>query len=322
MLKYLTYHPGKGLAESLDSEGIRPPRETLEYITWLDLDYPTEAEFQILEAIYHFHPLAIEDCQGHLQRPWIDDYGEYAFLITHAPAEKPGKKAFLTAGLYVFLGPNYLVTVHWEPLPFIEEVYQRIRINPDLLAKGSDFLLYTLVDTMVDDYFPFLDKIEERLETLEEQIFHRPNRQTLNRIFFLRRDLIGLRRVIAPQRDTFNLLLRLNNNLIREANNLYLLDLHNQMMRVLDMVDTFRDMASGVLEAYLSVVSNRMNEVMKTLTVITTIMMPLTVITGIYGMNFRFMPELDWRYGYYWALGWMAVVAAVMLLYFRRRRWF
>ncbi|MHB1421021.1 MAG: magnesium/cobalt transporter CorA [Bacillota bacterium] len=322
MLRCLIGDAQQGVKEILGMESFHQFQERPQTTAWVELFNPSEKEFEVLENNFQFHTLAVDDCRGAMHRPRVDDYRDYAFLITHAPAEKPKKKSNLTTELFIFIGPNYLVTIHWTPLDFLEEVYQKHRTNHALLEKGPDFVLYTLLNALINAYFPLLDRIEERLEALEEQVFNNPNRQTLNQIFHMRRDLIALRRNMAPQRDTFNTLLHLNENLVKDTNSFFLIDLHNHMLRVMDTVDTFREMATGILEAYLSVSSNRLNEVMKTLTVITTIMMPLGVVAGIYGMNFRIMPELNWRYGYFMALAVMGIITGTMLLYFRRKKWF
>ncbi|GEA14765.1 magnesium transport protein CorA [Moorella sp. E308F] len=316
MQRLLIFHPQQGLRKNLPP-GFQP-RQSEEF-TWLDLVQPAPAELDLLTDLFHFHPLAVEDCRHPHYRPGIAQYDEYAFLTLRCV--KAGQRS-LTTALNVFLGPRYIVTVHQEELEFVTKLWRQYRQDPQLFQKGTDFILYSLLEPLTETFFTFFDRTEGKIEYLEEEVFRRPTRQILNQVFTLRRQAIKLRKILGAQRDILNLLAYPEFKLVKPENRVFFLDIYNEMLRLIDQVETFHDLASSTLEIYLSLTSNRLNEIMKVLTVITTIMMPLTLIAGIYGMNFRYMPELEWRYGYFTVLGVMAMLAGVMLFFFRRKGWF
>jgi magnesium transporter len=228
------------------------------------------------------------------------------------------------------LGRHYLLTVQEEPehdsFSFVRE---RIRSNKGLIRKqGADYLAYALLDSIIDGFFPVLEAYGERLEDLENEVVEKPTRKTLEKIHTLKRELLTLRRSIWPQRDAINLLIRDSNNLISAEVRVYLRDCYDHAVQVIDMVETYRELASSLMDVYLSSVSNRMNEIMKTLTVISAIFIPLTFVAGIYGMNFNTemspwnMPELNWYWGYPACLALMVAIAGVLVFFFWRRGWF
>lgn len=319
MLRVLVYDEEQGLRTELATGFV--PREAASY-TWLDLVEPTTEELELLTSVFHFHPLAVEDCRRPHYRPEMAQYDEYAFLLLRCIQSEERGRGPLTAALSVFLGPRYLVTVHHQELPFLTELFAQYRKDPRLFQKGVDFALYSLLEPLTDTYFTFFDRTEERIEHLEEETFRRPTRRLLNQVFTLRRQAIKLRKVLGAQRDIMNLLAFPESKLVHPDNRVFFLDIYNEMLRLIDQVETLHDLASSTVEIYLSITSNRLNEIMKVLTIITTIMMPLSLIAGIYGMNFRYMPELEWRYGYFVVLGVMALLAGIMVVMFRRRGWF
>ncbi|PRR76220.1 magnesium/cobalt transporter CorA [Neomoorella humiferrea] len=316
MQRLLIFHPQQGLKESLEP-GFRP-RQGEEFV-WLDLVRPSPEELDLLTELFHFHPLAVEDCRRPHYRPGIAQYDEYAFLTLRCVKHGKGSQ---TVALNVFLGPRFIVTVHQESLDFVDDLWQQYHRDAELFKKGVDFILYSLLEPLTATFFTFFDRTEDKLEHLEEAVFHRPSRQILNQVFTLRRQAIKLRKILGAQRDILNLLSHPEFKLIKQENRVFFLDIYNEMLRLIDQVETLHDLASSTLEIYLSLTSNRLNEIMKVLTVITTIMMPLSLIAGIYGMNFRYMPELEWRYGYFAVLGFMFFLAMVMLYFFRRKGWF
>jgi magnesium transporter len=228
------------------------------------------------------------------------------------------------------LGKHYLLTVQEEPQrDCFGSVRDRIRTNKGMVRKsGSDYLAYTLLDAIIDGFFPVLEAYGERIEELEDEVVTNPTRQTLQKIYEVRRELLGLRRSIWPQRDAINSLIRDGSDLISPNVQIYLRDCYDHTIQVLDMVETYRELASGLMDVYLSSVGNKMNEIMKLLTVISSIFIPLTFIAGVYGMNFNTeksplnMPELNWYWGYPLCLGAMVVVAASLVYFFWRRGWF
>lgn len=289
---------------------------------WLDLEGPGQQEVLLLREVFRFHPLAIEDCLHGLQRPKLDDYVDYLFLVLHAVSERSPEGRFNVAQIDAFIAPTYLVTVHAEPFSFVEETFQQCGQKRELLGKGTGFLLYQLLRRLVDAYFPVLDDVEERLATMEQNVFLEPERRLVAEIFALRRRILRVRKTLAPQRDALALLLQRAETFLRAEDRAYFLDIYDHVLRLVETTDNYRDLAAAGLEAYLTATSNRLNEIMKVLTVITTIMMPLSVIAGIYGMNFEYMPELRSPYGYPVVLAVMAATAAGMLWYFRRKGWF
>ena len=289
---------------------------------WVDIEGFDKEEIEELEKTFGFHPLAIEDCISTSQRPKIDKYDGYLFIILHAAALKSKRFSIATIELNSFIGENYLVTVHETSIASIEVSKARCKKNPALMNKGSGELFYLIVDAMIDNYFPILDKLDKKIDVVEQAIFESPEQKLLDSIFSLKNDTLALRRIIGPQREAINFLARGEYSLIGgEGLGLYFRDISDQLARIIDILETYRDLLSSAMDGYISAISNRTNDVMKILTIIATIAMPLTVITGIYGMNFNYMPELRSPYGYYATLFVMFILGVGMLLYFKRKRW-
>jgi magnesium transporter len=295
-------------------------KEEMESV-WVDLESPTEEESQILSTVFNFHPLAIEDCIAESHLPKLDDFGEYLFLVLHGARRGDVSGTFKTIELNFFLGKRYLVTYHQQLSRSINRTKERCLKNSLAMSRGMDFLLYEILDGTVDNYFPILDDFDEVVNDLEHEAIHNPSKDTLNKIFSLKRDGMSLRRVTSPQREILNRLSRDPFAVINKRTAIYFRDVYDHLVRIADLAESYKDLTTGLLEAYLSVVSNRLNEIMKVLTVFTAVMMPLTVITGLYGMNFKYMPELNWPYGYHLTLGIMAVIVVVMLGFFRWKKW-
>ena len=288
-------------------------------LIWVDLEMPSEQESAILSRYFNFHPLAIEDCILETLLPKVDDFGEYIFLVLHG--SRISDEGFSTVETNFFLGPNYLVTYHDEPSRSINKTKERCLKNSPSITRGVDFLLHEILDTMIDNYFPVLDYLDKSVDQVEEQVFKEPGKEILNKIFNLKKEVMHLRRVTGPQREILNRLSRDPFSVISPKAAIYFRDVYDHLARIADLSESYRDLIAGAMEAYLSVVSNRLNEIMKVLTIFTATLMPLTVITGIYGMNFENMPELRTRYGYFATLGVMVFISAGMLLYFRKKKW-
>jgi len=288
---------------------------------WVDIKGFDEEVVGELGRIFGFHPLAIEDCIGASQRPKIDSYDGYIFVILHAAQLKPKKFGIATIELNSFIGRDYVVTVHETAIPSIDAIKERCRKNPALIRKGPSDLFYSIVDAMVDNYFPILDKLDKKIDSVEQGIFDNPGRGLLNSLFSIKNDILALRRIIGPQRETINFLAKGEYPIISQELALYYRDVSDQLARIIDLLETYRDILSSAMDGYMTSISNRTNEVMKILTIIATIVMPLTLITGIYGMNFKHMPELQSQYGYYATLFVMFAIAAGMLIFFNRKKW-
>lgn len=289
---------------------------------WTDIENPDEQETRVLAEYYKFHPLAIEDCINTRQRPKIDDYRDYFFIVLHPVSEATAAQKVRVSEIGVFVGRNYIVTFHQDPVRSVTSVWESIEKKPELILRGIDYVLYLITDAVVDEYFPILDNIDERFSGIEARLLDKPAASDLNDLFKLKRILVDLRKILSPHRELVNTLIRYEGVFIRDDNRVFYIDVYDHLMRIFDFLDTYRDLISSSQEIYLTVVSNRMNEVMKTLTVIATITLPLTLISSIYGMNFRHIPELEWRYGYFWALGLMLTTAGALVYYFRKKDWF
>lgn len=287
---------------------------------WADFDCPTETEIQLLESYFHFHPLAIEDCMHFLQRPKLDHYEDTHFFVLHALHPETLKAEEVD----IFLGPRGIVTFHLSPSQEIDEAWRRIQDPAIRKGKDHNYVAYLIMDKLVDNYFPTLYTIEDQLNELEVQgEENKPDIQALTeQVYDIRSDLLRIRRTVIPMRD---LLYRvINSDKIHGVKEqlAYFTDIYDHLLKLTEMIESNREMTADLRDSYDSLRSNRMNSIMKTLTVITTIFMPLTFIAGVYGMNFVHMPELEWSAGYYIVLGVMIVLGVGMYLWFKRKGWF
>lgn len=266
------------------------------------------------------HPLAVADVAHVGQRPKFEDYGDRDLIVAQR-VDLDAESGCLLEQVSILTGPGWVVSVLERPSGIFEPVRQRIHAGTLIRRMSSDFLVYSLLDAVIDGFFPVVETIGELLDELEEEIVDRPGRGTLLRLHAVRRTLLAVHRSMWRQRDTLGQMMRHEGSPFGEALRLYLRDAHDHALQVLDATDTFREMAVGLMDVYLSSVSKRLNEVMKTLTVMATIFMPLTFIVGVYGMNFRHMPELAWRWGYPAVWGLIVATSVGLLLWFRRRGW-
>ena len=310
-------------------------------VIWVDLNEPTpEEETEVLANIFKFHPLAIEDCQrerltpgrgDHL--PKVEDYGAYLYTIIN-PIDMEifgngtrDNRGLLTHQLNVFLGENYIVTHHYEVLHPIESAMNSCTRNTQFLKRGPDYLYHMVLDDIVDQYTPMLDAFDKEIEQLEDEVFRQSSRRTLLRILAMKRKIFGLRRITTYQREMVYRLSRGEFELISDQEIAYYRNVFDHMVRAAELAESYRDAMTSLLDAYMSMSANRMNEVMKVLTMFSTFFLPLSFIAGVYGMNFDTtispfnMPELKWVYGYPFALGLMALVGIGLFVYFRNKKW-
>jgi magnesium transporter len=296
--------------------------EAPEGMHWIDLEDASIQESGILEDPFHFHPLAIEDCLAEVHHPKIDDYDDYLFLIAHGIRFDTPTDQFVTRELDVFLGRNFLVTHHRGPMRSISSAREQCSKNlQNTLPRGVDFLLHTILDQMFEHYFPSLDAIEDKIQMVQVEVFEKPTKETLDGIFGLKRDVMQLRRICTPQREIVHRLSRGEFRVISPKAAIYFRDIYDNLYRIVDASFAYQDMIQGTLDAYLTSVSNRLNETMKRLTVVGSIFAALTVITGIYGMNFEYIPELKWRYGYLFVWAAMIGVTFGLLHWFKKNEW-
>ena len=292
-------------------------------VTWINIDGVHRVD--VIEKIgkhFNLHPLALEDIVNTGQRPKIEDFSDYVFIVLRMLYHDGRVSETQAEQLSLVLGSNWVITFQENAGDVFDSIRERVRSDKGRIRKmGADYLVYALVDAVVDNYFMILEKIGEDIEEIEDELVTNPSPETLQTIHNLKRQMIFLRKSVWPLREVISRLERWESPLIQKSTYIYLRDVYDHTIQVIDAIETFRDMLSGMLDIYLSSVSNRMNEVMKVLTIIATIFIPLTLVAGLYGMNFKYMPELEWPYGYPLVLLFMLTIGVLMVIYFRRKRW-
>ena len=299
-------------------------------VTWIHVQGDaTPDTLRQLGKLFGLHHLALEDVINTGQRPKVDDYKGQLFLVMAHPVIETDSKDLQMQQLSIFLGQNFLVSFHPGPNDPFEPIRQRLRDHAGRIReRGADYLLYALIDLVIDEGFPLLELLGDEIEQLEEQLLDSPTRDSLHQLHHLKRTMLIVRRMLWPQREVLNNLVRDDSGIIAEENHAYYRDCYDHTIQIMDLVETYRDMVTGLLDIYLSSVSYRLNEIMRVLTIIATIFIPLTFIVGLYGMNFAnpdspwAMPELRWYYGYPLVLLLMIGILVGMLAFFRRKKWF
>ena len=304
---------------------LAPLRADPEITIWLDLEDPSERESRVLADAFHFHPLAIEDALQDYGHPKIDSFDDHVFIIVHGVdftrLDLARSLDVFTVEVDIFFGDRYIVTHHGDPaMRSIAEVHKDV-CEPGHRPWTSVRILHRLLDRLVDNYLPVMDSIGAKLEVLEDQIIHDPEPDLLEKVLEAKKSIQRIRRMTAHQRLILESLARGHLELIPRESLAFFRDIYDHFVRVADLAEAYREGAQSAVEAYLSMSANKTNEIMKILTQISTIMLPLTFIAGIYGMNFEHMPELHWTYGYPFAVGLMVITAVGLLVWFRRRHW-
>ena len=289
-------------------------------VTWINIDGIHDSK--IIHDIgehFGFHYLLLEDIMNNEQRHKIETFEDHIFIILKMLNYE--KKEVVTEQISIIIGKNFVISFQESEGDIFDPIRKRIRENKGKLRKrGPDYLAYSLIDAIVDHYFAVLEKLEEQIEDVEETI-HRPNAETIKIMHQLKRQTISLQRSIWPLREVVSGMMRSESVILKKTTAIYLRDVYDHTIQIMDTIETFRDILSGMMEVYLFSLSNKTNEIMKVLTIIGTIFIPLTFITGVYGMNFDFMPALSWEYGYYAVMIGMLSIVIFLLLYFRKRRW-
>ncbi|MGH4139194.1 magnesium/cobalt transporter CorA [Clostridium sp.] len=288
-------------------------------VFWLNINNPTDDDFVFLKDKFNFHHLSIDDCIRRSKRSKISDYKHYHFLNI-ATSDSHPNNTFSYNNIYIFLSSNYIITIHYGENKLLNKIVNDIANGLDIVSKGSDFVLYHILDEAIDQLFIITDKVEERINSLEEETMNNPVQSTLNNIMNVKKSVIKLRRVVSPLREVLNTLLR-HDDIITEKYRLYFSDIYDHILRIYDLIESDHEMVTSCLELYSSQLSNSMNSVMKFLTIISTIMMPLTIITGIYGMNFVNMPELRAKYSYFIVIFIMIFSSLFEILFFKKKKW-
>ena len=322
-ISVLSYYP-----DSVEEHHFEQVGEYLENpgngaVVWVDVEGVYDVELiRALGEKHAFHPLVLEDIVNTVQRPKIEDYGDYLFIVLKMlhPTEDGG---FSSEQLSIILGPDYLFTFQ-EGIKgdVFDPVRNRIRSGKGKIrGMGADYLAYALIDAIVDGYFTVLEGVGERIVDVEEELTLAPDQRALHQIIGMKKEIIYLRKAVWPLREAISFLERGDSHLLQDATRIYFRDVYDHTVQVIDTVETYRDLLSGMLDLYLSSISNRTNEVMKFLTVIGTIFMPLTFLVGVYGMNFKHFPELEWKNGYFILWGMMIAMSLLMVAFFRKKRW-
>lgn len=299
------------------------PYRDKQTITWINIDGIHDLSLiQKVGEHFNLHALILEDIVNTSQRPKIEDFTDHIFIVLKMLYQVGDNQEIKEEQVSLILGSNFVISFQETEGDIFNSIKDRIRTGKGKIRKmKADYLAYSLIDAIVDGYFLILEKLGEKTESLEDEVMLEPTTKTAQKIHNLKREMISLRKSIWPLREIISNMQRGESKLIYKTTMVYLRDVYDHTIQVIDSVETFRDMLSGMLDIYLSSISNRMNEVMKVLTIIATIFIPLTFIAGVYGMNFQFMPELGWKWGYFIVLGAMAGVAVLMLFYFRRKKW-
>ncbi len=320
MVTILIHENGKTHhAEHLDPAWLKPGSDIR---LWVDLSDPTPDDARILSEYFHFHELAIEDAMGEILHPKIESYDGYVYLVLHGIDFKAAQHTFATHEVDFFVSEQYLVTVHDGFSRSIARLLEVCPKNDFILGEGIDALLHRIVDAMVDAYSPEVDQLEEKIDDIEQRVFDRPTAEDIKVILRLKRDVASLRRVVTPQRDVIGRLARREFAVVTEQVGYRFRDVYDHLVRLSEEASLFHDRLTGLLDAQLSFTSNRLNEVMKVLTILSTIFMPMTVLTGVWGMNVK-IPVLPGGEvaQFYWVCLLMALISGGFLVYFKWRRW-
>lgn len=323
------YRAPDGRVVDLDAPGFAQIREMLadkDGLLWLDLLIRSEEDGRLLSEVFNFHPLTIEDCVSpRIDPAKIDEHGDYIFVVVQALEEYVPNEELEQVEVDFYLGPNYVISCHQEPVPAIEHVAERVRRGENLLSRTADWVLHGLLDTLVDEYLPIVDEVDETIDRLEEQVLRRPDPQVLPGIMMVKRNTLRLRRATAPQREIMN---RLSRNefpaLIHPDHGIYFRDIYDHLTRIEYLIEAVRDLADGALNTYLSAVSNRLNEVVRILTLVGTFFLPGTLIAGLYGMNFPargVWPPYSSGWGFWAVVSAIIAITVGLLAYLRYRRW-
>jgi magnesium transporter len=292
-------------------------------VTWINVDGIHQVEtLEKLGECFGVHPLTLEDILNTDQRPKMEDFGDYMYIVLKMFTRNDQNDEIVTEQISLILGENFVLSFQENVGDVFDPVRARIRCGKGRLRKmAADYLLYSLLDAIVDNYFIILENFGDQIEFIEERLIVNPAQETLKIIHKLKREMLFLRKSVWPLREVINGMERGESSLIKGTTKIYLRDVYDHNIQIIDTIETLREMLSGMLDIYLTIISNRLNAVMKVLTIIATIFMPLTFLAGIYGMNFKYMPELEWKWGYFLILFVMFGIGISMLFYFKKKKW-
>ncbi len=322
-ITFMDYDDQKFTEKEVDSVKMCYPLKDTRTVSWINIDGLHDLDLiSCLCEHFGIHPLIQEDVVNTEHRPKIEDMEEYLFMILKMIKWDEQKNEIQSEQVSFILGSNYVVTFQEQPGDVFEAIRERIRTHSGRIRKmGNDYLAYSLMDAVVDEYFVVLENLGEKIQNMEEEVLLSPTTSTIQKLHRIKNQLLFLRKSVWPLREVITRLERSESKLIKKQTVPYFRDMYDNTIQIIDMMETMRDMNSGLFDMYLSSLSNKMNEVMKVLTIIATIFIPLTFIAGVYGMNFRNMPELGWKWGYFAVLGIMLIVGLWMVLFFKRKKW-
>lgn len=323
MYESFLYHPEKGLQTGSSRAKIAEALQDGQTLIWIDVLDIDDSDIDLLTSVFNLHPLTVEDFIMPNARPKIEKFKDYFFLVMFSlELNGEDKKEKVIAGeLNCCLGKNFFISFYSCPPGSAGVCRERRTKQSQALMHGVDMLLYSMLDSCVESYFPVIQKFDDFVDEIGEALFKEPNPSVLKKIYYLKNEVTSLRRNIGPEADMISGIARGDFEFIAPANAVYFRNIYDSLVRLNDTVGAMRDIITGAMEAYTSLMSNRLNEVMKTLTIIATIMMPLTLVASIYGMNFKHMPELNSKFGYPAVIGIMVTITITMLIYFKRKKW-
>jgi magnesium transporter len=320
------YRTGSGeLRRDLSPDALRKALADDQGVVWIDISTTDRSEGEpLLDGVFGFHPLTIDDCYNDLiDPPKIDDYGRYLFVIVHDVGYDAHREQLTTQELDLYIGPNYVISFHKQPVSAADEVRRRAENHDRVMGRGAALLAHALIDVVVDHFQPVAEAIDDQVQAVQEQVIERPEREILQHVLRLKRNSQRLKRTILPQRDVANRLSRGDYRLVPDDTLIYFRDIYDHTVRVEEMIDTVRDLAESALSTYLSSVNNRVSEIMKTLAIVTVLFLPMTLITGVYGTNFEeTLPDYGWDYGFAMMFVGMLAVVVFIIMWIRARRWF
>ena len=314
--------PEGDLRRDLSEKETKAAFQSREGLLWVDIVETTEEDGEFLERVFGFHKLAIEDCISQIiHPPKIDDFGDYIFIIVHGINYTAESDIVQTAELALFLGRHFVVSNHLLPLYSVEAVRRLVENDARPMKQGADFLVHALADALIDNVLPTIDKMTEVAEEIDEEVIQDPRQATIEAILKLKRSTMQIHRVMAPQREVLNRMSRGDFQVVREEAKIFYRDIYDHIVRIEDLNQSLRDMADNALATYLSSVANRQNETMKVLSIVAAIFLPLTLLVGIYGMNFENMPELRTSWGYFAVIGFIGFAILIIIWLFWSRQW-
>ncbi len=310
------------LQVNLSEQEIKSTFDSGEGLLWVNISEVTEEHSQFLETTFRFHRLAVEDTVSpNIHQPKVDNFGDYLFMIVHGINHAAEKEIVETAELALFIGNHFVVTAHSDRLYSIEAIQKLVELDGRPMKRGAEFLAHAIMDSLIDNILPVIEEMIERANEIEEEVIRSPQPHTLNAIMKLKRSVMCLHRIVAPQRDVINRISRGEFSLISTESQIFYRDIYDHITRIEDMNQLVRDSTSDALETYLSAVTNRQNETMKMLAIVAAIFLPLSLVAGVYGMNFEYMPELTWKWSYFIVVGSIGAIILGLLWFFWTRNW-